>query len=173
MVIKSKHFLLALILLVLLIGGGILLYLHLRPTDENRIRALCSTFTEEISKRTKEGAIPAAAKAKKISALFTEQSSFSIDGLPWASAPRSREKLSGEIFRSRAMFQKITLVFEDLSIRIGEEKNRAEITLSAVLSGTVHPDKEIREVRALEGTLVKMEGRWLFESFRVRKLIRK
>ena len=109
MVIKSKHFLPALILLVLLIGGGILLYLHLRPTDENRIRALCSTFTEEISKRTKEGAIPAAAKAKKISALFTEQSSFSIDGLPWASAPRSREKLSGEIFRSRAMFQKITL----------------------------------------------------------------
>ena len=173
MVIKAKHFLSVLILLILVAGGGFLLYLHLRPTDENRIRSLCNTFTGEISKSGKEGAIPAAAKAKKISALFTEQSSFSIDGLPWASAPRSREKLSGDIFRSRAMFKRILLTFEDLSIRIGEEKNRAEITLLAVLSGTLHPDKEIREVRELEGTLVKREGQWLFESFRVRKLIRK
>ena len=88
MVIKSKHFLLALILLVLLIGGGILLYLHLRPTDENRIRALCSTFTEEISKRTKEGAIPAAAKALSASLsrgfmMWTAEASVST---AWTSA---------------------------------------------------------------------------------------
>lgn len=173
MVIKTKQVLTGLLLLCILLAGGIFLYLHLRPTEENRIRKLCNTFTEGISKKGKEGAIPAAARAKSLSNLFTEQSYFSIAGLPWASAPRSREKLSADIFRSRAMFSRLHLSFEDLSIRIEEGKNKANITLSAVLTGTVNTDKELREVRELEGSLVKEEGVWLFESFRIRKMIRK
>lgn len=170
MVIRTKHILAAFILLCILIGGAVLLYLHLRPTDENRIRSLCSTFTADIAKSGKEGAIPAAARAKSLSGLFTDPSHFQIDGLPWGSKPRSREKLSADIFRARAMFKKLTLSFEDLSVLVQNEK--AQITLSAVLSGTLNQDKELREIRELEGTLIKKDGEWLFESFRIRKLIR-
>ena len=78
MVIKNKHIVWTAVILILLVLTGIGLWYYLRPTDENLIRARFSRLSELASKTTKEGALPAAGKAKEMAGLFSDKAL-----LPW------------------------------------------------------------------------------------------
>ena len=173
MVIGTKHLLLTALLLCLLTGTGIGIWSWLRPTDEKRIRERFGKLSELVAKTGKEGAIPAAGKAKAAAALFSEKSTFSVDGLDWMAGPFNRNALSGNIFRSRALFNTVRLSLDDLELEIDPGKGTAKVFLSAVLAGTLKDGKSIREVRELECTLSKTGEGWLFESFKVREIIKK
>ena len=173
MVIQTRHLVWTALILIVLIALGIGLWLWLRPTDENLIRARFGKLSELVSKNTREGAIPAVTRAKEAASLFTEKSSFAVDGLDWMAGPFTREKLSANMFRSRSMFDKITLSLDDLELEIDPEKGSAKIFLTAVLSGTLKDGRAVREVRELECNMVKTDEGWLFDSFRVRQIIKK
>ena len=87
--------------------------------------------------------------------------------------PFNRNALSGNIFRSRALFNTVRLSLDDLELEIDPGKGTAKVFLSAVLAGTLKDGKSIREVRELECTLSKTGEGWLFESFKVREIIKK
>jgi len=173
MVIRAKHIVWCTVVIVLLAAGGIGLWLYLRPTDENLIRNQFSRLAALASKNTKEGALPAAARAKEMASLFSGRSTFAVDGLDWMAGPFNHEALSGNIFRSRAMFDKLTLSLDDLEPEIDAPNRKAEVNLSAVLSGTLKDGKNIREVRELECNMLKTDDGWVFDSFKVRQIIRK
>ena len=173
MVIRAKHIIWCAVVIVLLAAGGTGLWLYLRPTDENLIRTRFVRLTSLASKSTKEGALPAAARAKEIASLFSGKSTFSVDGLEWMAGPFNHEALSGNIFRSRAMFDKLSLSLDDLELDIDSPHKKAKVYLSAVLSGTLKDGKTIREVRELECNLLKTDNGWVFDSFKVRRLIKK
>ena len=173
MVIKIKPFLWAAIVFILLIGIGIGVWIYLRPTDENLIWERFRKLTELASKNTKEGALPAAARAREIAFLFSEKSTFSVDGLDWMAGPFTRERLSGNIFRSRASFSTLKLLLDDLELNLDSDKRTAKVFLSASLSGRLKDGRTIREVRELESNLVKTDEGWLFDNFKVREIIKK
>ena len=173
MVIQSRHLLLTAGLLVLIILSGIGFYLYLRPTDEKLIRAQFAKLAELTAKNGKEGAIPAAGKARTMAALFSEKTTFAVDAPNWMAGPFSRKDLSANIFRSRAMFTTLKLSLDDLELNIDPGKGTAQVFLSATLSGTLKDGNSIREVRELESRLTKTEEGWLFESFKVREIIKK
>lgn len=173
MVIEVKHIVWSAVVIVLLVAAGIGLWLYLRPTDENLIRTQFSKLTSLASKNTKEGALPAAARAKEMASLFSGKSTFAVDGLDWMAGPFSHEALSGNIFRSRAMFDKLTLSLDDLELDIDPAHKKAKIFLSAVLSGKLKDGKSIREVRELECDMLKTDDGWVFDSFKVRQIIKK
>ena len=173
MVIKGKHLVWSAVIIVLLTAAGIGLWLYLRPTDEKMIRTRFGKLTSLASKTTREGALPAAARAKETAALFTDRSRFSVDGLDWMSGPFTRSALSGNIFRSRAMFDKLSLSMDDLELDIDSAGGKAKVYLSAVLSGTLKDGKTVREVRELECDLLKTDDGWLFDSFKIRRIIKK
>ena len=173
MVIKSKHIVWCAVVIILLILTGIGLWLYLRPTDENLIRTRFARLSSLASKNTKEGALPAAARAKEMASLFSGKSTFFVDGLEWMAGPFNHEALSGNIFRSRAMFNKLTLSLDDLELDIDPGHKKAKVYLSAVLSGTLKDGKTIREVRELECNMLKTDDGWVFDSFKVRRIIKK
>ena len=173
MVIRKKHLLAAGLILLLLILAGIFLWYRLRPTDENLIRARFGKLSELVSKSGKEGAIPAAGKAKAAAALFSEKSTFSVRGLDWIAGPFTRKALSGNIFRSRAMFNSLTLALDDLELDIDSDKGTAKVFLTATLTGTLRDGQTIREVRELESNLSRTDEGWIFENFKIREIIKK
>ena len=137
MVIQSRHLWLTAGLLVLILLSGIGLYLYLRPTDEKLIRAQFAKLVELTAKNGKEGAIPAAGKARKMASFFSERSTFSVNGMDWMAGPFSRKDLSANIFRSRARFSNLKLSLDDLELNIDPGKGTAQVFLSAALSGTL------------------------------------
>ena len=173
MVIRTKHIVWSAVVIVLLAVAGIGLWLYLRPTDENLIRTRFARLASLASKNTKEGALPAAARAKEMASLFSGKSTFAVDGLDWLAGPFNHEALSGNIFRSRAMFDKLTLSLDDLELDIDSPHKKAKVDLTAVLSGTLKDGKTIREVRELECNLLKTDDGWVFDSFKVRQIIKK
>ena len=173
MVIQKKHLFAAGLVLLAAVAAGIFLWYRLRPTDENLIRARFGQLTELVSKTGKEGALPAAGKAKEAAGLFSEKCTFSVRGLDWMSGPFTRKNLSGQIFRSRAMFSSLSLSLDDLELDIDTDKGTAKVFLTASLTGTLRDGKTIREVRELESNLTRTDEGWLFENFRIREIIKK
>lgn len=173
MVIKAKSLFRTMLILVLMAGLGTGIWLYLRPTDENLIRARFGELEKLASKAAKEGALPAAGKAKEIARLFSEKSTFSVHGLDWMAGPFTRQALSGNIFRSRAMFSTLKLSLDDLEPEIDSEKGTAKVFLSASLTGTLKDGRTVREIRELESTLSKTGEGWIFENFKIREIIKK
>lgn len=173
MVIRGKHLLIAAIVLLVLAGAGIGLWYHLRPTDENLIRGQFAKFAERVSKTGKEGALPAATRAKEISQLFTEHAVFNIDGLSWMAGPFSRKDLSANAFRARAMLERAKLGFDILEIEIAPDRKTARIFLTASLAGKTKDGRDFREVRELECSMVRDDSGWEFDQFKIREIIRK
>lgn len=173
MVITGKHIGIAAALLILCIVCGFALWYYLRPDNEQLIRKQFAELTALSRKTGKESLVSAMTKAKSLANLFTEKSMFAIDGLPWIAGPYSRERLSGDILRSRTLFNTMKLSCDDLEIEFNEEQSRGIVLLSVVLTGNMKSGKSLREVRELEVILEKTEGKWLFDSFRIRQLIKK
>ena len=173
MVIQGKHLLIAAIVLLVLAGAGIGLWYHLRPTDENLIRGQFAKFAELVSKSGKEGALPAATRAKEISQLFTDHAAFDVNGLSWMAGPFTRKDLSANAFRARAMLDRVKLAFDDLEIEVAPDRKTARIFLTASLSGKTKDGSEFHEVRELECAMFREDSGWVFDSFKIRQIIRK
>lgn len=173
MVITGKQIGWTLAVLVVLCLLGIGLWWFLKPTEEKLIRRQFAAFSELAQKKGKEGALPAIGKAKELSALFSEQSTFSIDGLDWIAGPYSQEALSSNIFRSRALFDRLKLSFDDLEIEVNEDTKTAVVLLSAALVGTLKDGRTVHEIRELESHLRNDGSKWRFEEFRIREIIQK
>lgn len=173
MVITGKQICWTAAALAVLCLLGVGLWWFLKPTEEKLIRRQFAAFTELVQKKGKEGALPAIGKAKDLSALFAEQSTFSIDGLDWIAGPYSREALSSNIFRSRALFDRLKLSFDDLEIEVNADSKTAVVFMSAVLDGTLKDGRGVHEIRELESNLRKDGSQWRFEKFRIREIIQK
>lgn len=173
MVIRAKQLLLGGSALILCAAAGIGLWLCLKPTEEKRIRARFREFSAACAKQPRESAVTALGKAKTISNLFADSSSFVVAGLPWAAGPYARDDLCANAFRARALFGQMNLTFSSLTLEIDAARGRAKATFSAVLKGELNSGGRIREVRELECNLVKPRSTWLFKEFRGRKLINK
>lgn len=171
MVIRGKH---------LLIAGGILILLgvlavgawyYFRPTEENRIRGQFRAFSGLVAKKGKEGVIASVGISQSVAKLFTDKTTFEIEGLPWIAGPHSRENIAANVLRGRALFESVQLSFDDIEIEVSDKT--ARVFYSAVLSGTLSDGKAIREIRDLESILKKKGSEWLFESFKAREIIKK
>ncbi|OQA82793.1 MAG: hypothetical protein BWY31_03058 [Lentisphaerae bacterium ADurb.Bin242] len=171
MVIQGKHLLIAAGILILLGAVAFGMWYYLRPTDENRIRGQFRTFSGLAAKKGNEGLIAAAGTAQAISKLFTDKTTFEVEGLAWDSGLYSREHIAANVLRGRAFFDSLQLSFDDIEIEVSGQT--ARVFNSAVLSGTLRDGKKIREVRDLETILKKTGDEWLFDSFKVREIIKK
>ena len=173
MVIRGKHLLIAAVVLLVLAGAGTGLWYYLRPTDENLIRGQFAKFAELVTKSGKEGALPAATRAKEISQLFTDRAVFDVDGLSWMAGPFTRKDLSANAFRARAMLERAKLGFDLLEIEVAPDRRTARIFLTASLAGKSKDGRDFREVRELECAMIREDSGWVFDSFKIRRIIRK
>ena len=69
------------------------------------------------------------------------------------------------------MFNTLSLDFNDIELEINGDTAKAFFT--AVFTGSPKNSEPIREIRELEASLRKVDGKWIFESFRVQNIIKK
>lgn len=165
-----KKILLAGIPLILVLGG-VVWFFFFRQTEESIIRGRFRELSEAVEKKGPEGGIRAVATAQGLGNFFAERTSVDVDGLSWLNGTYSPELIVSNAFRARQMFNKLSLEFNDIELEIGGETAKAFFT--AVFDADLKNRDPVREIRELEAGLRKVDGKWIFESFRVRNIIQK
>ena len=94
-----------------------------------------------------------------------------VDGLSWLNGDYSPELITANAFRARQMFNTLSLDFNDIELEINGDTAKAFFT--AVFTGSPKNCEPIREIRELEAGLRKVDGKWIFESFKVQNIIKK
>lgn len=154
-----KKYLIIALLLVASIGT----YLVLRPSEEKKIRKLCTRLSETFSKSPGEKITATALKMNILGTFFTEKCELELVNFP-GSGTYSPNEIVGKATRARAGAESITLKFDDVTfVHIGETS--AEVDLTATLiyvssGGTSH-----RAIREILVRLKKVEGKWKFSEF--------
>lgn len=165
-----KKTLFAAVPLILVLAAGVWFFFF-RQTEESIIRGRFREFSEAVEKRGPEGGITAVAAARRLGGFFAERTSVDVDGLTWLNGDYSPEVIVANAFRARAMFSRLSLEFNDIELEIRE--NTARVFFTAVLDADPKNRNPVREIRELEAGLRKVDGKWVFESFRVQDIIKK
>lgn len=160
------------IILVLLALAAGAYFMFFRTTEEALVRQRFSSLASSVGKKGSEGALSAAANSQATGACFADNVSIEIEGVSWLTGSYTAEEIASRTFAGRKHFNTLNLSFSDIQIEI-TGPDTATASFTAALTGTLSSGDNIREVRELDSTLKKIEGKWKFESFRMRNIIRK
>ena len=162
---------LSVVLILVFFSVGIWFFFF-RQTEESIIRSRFQEFSESVEKNGPEGGIKAVATAQGLGRFFAEQTSVDVDGLSWMNGVYSPELIISNAFRARQLFHKLSLEFNDIELEISGDTAKAFFT-AVFNANPKNNDSPIREIRELEAGLRKVDGKWIFESFKVQNIIKK
>lgn len=156
------------IVLFLICMGAATAAFFLFPSDEKKIQSNLNALADYCSTTGNDKAIAALTKISLAGKLCSnpikvEVQSFDIN------RDLSRKELTDHILMMKKMLPDTEFTFYDTTI-LFPEKNRAELTTTLRLSGQV---KDNRFTDAYELTIHtdKIDGKWLFSSFKVIEFI--
>ena len=157
---------------VLLLGivAGIL-WFWLGNTDDKKIRKQFARLAENVTKEPKEGNISMVCKMQGLGTLFANSCDIDIPKSHF-SGTYSPEEIVSNTTRGRIRFSSLKLEFYDIKINITGE-NTASVVFTGRLSGIVNNDKSDDEIRELDAAMEKVDGKWLFSSFKVVEVLEK
>ncbi len=164
--IRANAALSALVLLVLLIGGGI----AYRRSDRVQIRRRFNRLADLAGRSPTESMIAMAARSEQLSNLFAAKTELSIP-VRGLTGEYSRREIVQSAVRVKSQAESIELDFHDLKIREISGDN-ALCTVTARLRAVINGER-INEVRELDCRLVREEGRWVFSSFSVAEILQR
>ncbi|MGQ9647202.1 MAG: hypothetical protein ACUVWO_11785 [Thermodesulfobacteriota bacterium] len=165
--VKTKHFVLALSILIMGLSAAFLFL----PSEEKKVKKRFALLSEHVSKEPGENAFIMANKIKAISALFGENCDFTVSDYSFL-GNYTREEISGIAFRGRGHFSNLRLRFYDVKVSF-PEKDLAQVNLTARLTGRSVYGEQVDETRELICLLKRVEKEWLFSSFEVSEVLKK
>ncbi len=151
--------LIIIVLLCLAAAGAGFFLLHQSETD--KIRRQLKSLSELAGKNGAEGAIMAAANAKKAADLFADPCFLEIPASPHAdrSGQFARQDIRAYILRARSRFQDISLDFHDISISLPAE-DMADARLTGHLRAEADSEAPIDAFHELRLRFQKTDGQW-------------
>ncbi len=141
-------------------------------SDEELIIERLELLSGSVSKKSNEGAITMAVKHQTISGLIAEQCSVFIKEA-MLSGDFTPEEFAAQMTRARAMFKSLDGQIDDCEVELDATKTKATITFAIRITATSKSGGKIDEVRDLQATAKKIDGKWLFSSFEIRQVLEK
>ncbi|HYA94542.1 MAG TPA: hypothetical protein VEK32_23895 [Thermodesulfobacteriota bacterium] len=163
-----KRYLFILGLMVIL---GIVIAITFFPSEEKRVKKRFHLLSVWVSKSTEENAFTMLQKMRDIGSLFDEHCDLETD-YPSLSGSYTREEISTYVGSARSHVSQLSLKFYDLQI-VFPEKEVAQVTLTARLTGRSTAGEQMDETRELECLLRKTEKKWLFRQIDVVEVLKK
>jgi type II secretory pathway pseudopilin PulG len=168
MVIRRSHLIVLIVVLVIAVIGGIWLF---RPSDEKQIKKRFRVLTEVVEKKPQESMLTLAAKATKLSSLFTSPCQLST-GSSFLDGTYQPTEVAQVIASLRSRFSDMSLRFTDITIELTED-DTADVLVTARLTGQASGGDRADEYRELRCILKKVDGTWLFSSCEVIRVLDK
>ncbi|MFO8085887.1 MAG: hypothetical protein R6U27_16385 [Desulfobacterales bacterium] len=144
----------------LIIAAVIIFFFWFFTGETAKIKKKFKTLAELVYKDSKEHPIMAAASARKIGNMFTENCRFDI---PSHSISRtvSRENIPAHVMAVRSRYSKILLKFHDIQISF-PEKGVARVLFTSYVEGVWNSGAQVREVHEFVCRMEKVEKDWYF-----------
>lgn len=165
--VKVRYLLIGAI--VVIIGIGVIFYLV--PSEEKKVKKQFHLLSEGVLKSPEENAFIMLQKMKNIGALFDEHSELKAPSQS-LSGSYTRQEISAYAGSARSVFSWLDLKFYDLHI-VFPEREIANVTLTARLTGRSAAGEQVDETRELECILKKVEKKWLFSAIEVVEVLKK
>ena len=165
--VTLKHILLALLIVI----AGSWAAFRLLESDERKVKKQFAQLSEWVSKEPGESPIAMAQKVKNIGSFISGSCEIKIpfDSFSGKNTP---DEVSAYAARGRSYFSTLDLKFYDLSISF-PEKEVANVTLTARLTGTSTGGEHVDETRELRCVLKKTEKKWLFTELEVVEVLKR
>ena len=165
--VKVRYLLMGVLILII----GIALSLAVFPSEEKRVKKRFYLLSEWVSKSPEEDSFAMLKKMKEIGTLFLEPCELKAphDSL---SGSYTRQEISAYAGSACSHFSQLDFKLYDLQIAF-PEKEVADVTLTARLTGKSTSGEQIDEIRELECLLKKIDRKWFFSKVEVIEVLRK
>jgi hypothetical protein len=143
---------------VVLAVALLMIYLFLNPSEEKRIRVMLASLAKDASVSAESAPLGNLGAAHKLQRFFTQDVEVNVD-IPAAGhqSIKGREGLLQAILLVRANPKGLTVNFEDINLKLAENKETAEVELTAKVE--TPGEKEI-VIQELTFELVKKDNKW-------------
>ena len=165
--VKVRYLLMGVLILII----GIAFSLAVFPSEEKRVKKRFYLLSEWVSKSPEENSFAMLKKMKEIGTLFLEPCELKAphDSL---SGSYTRQEISACAGSARSHFSQLDFKLYDLQIAF-PEKEVADVTLTARLTGKSTSGEQIDEIRELECLLKKIDRKWFFSKVEVIEVLKK
>ena len=165
--VKIKYLVIALLVVILGIVGGIYLF----QSDSKKIKKQFNSLATLVSKEPGEDPITMATKAKSVGTLFAEtcELTIPITGLSESYTPA---EVSSYAANTRIAFSELSLKFYDFNIEFPEQ-GFARVVLTSDLKGKLMSGNFVDETREVQCVLKKIDRKWLFSEIKVIEVLKK
>ncbi len=143
-----------------------------KESDEEAIARQLHSFAETCSKNEPETAITAAMKNKALADFVVQDCSVSVNEA-MVNGTYSPMEFAASMSRARALFSSITGSVENISIEIAPSGNSASVEYSVRVRGRRKETDYFDDARELHSDMLKLDGKWKFNSFEIRKILEK
>ena len=165
--VKIKYLFIAALIAIL----GIVIAITVFPSEEKRVRKQFNLLSKWVSKSPEENAFVMLQRMKDIGSLFDAHCELKVPDQS-LSGSYTREEISTYAGSARSHASQLDLRFYDLQIAF-PEKEVAEVTLTARLTGRSTAGEQMDEIRELECLLKKIEKKCLFSRIDVVEVLKK
>jgi hypothetical protein len=155
---------------VLAVAAIAALVIWLIPDEKKAIRKRFARLSELVAKDGNESLFVTAAQSRAVAELLTDPCELK-GSLHSLGGKYSRQEAATAAAVIRSQFDKMKLDLVDLTIEF-PEKDKATVSLTARFNAT-GSGEPVTEVRELNCTLLKIDGKWLFNSCQAVEVFKK
>jgi hypothetical protein len=149
------------VIVVLVVAAISALVVWLIPNEKKAILKQCARLSELARKNGNESLFVTASQGKSIAQLMTDPCELK-GNLHSLGGTYSRQEAATAAAAIRTQFDTMALDLVDITIEL-PEKDKATVSLTAKLTAT-GSGESVSEVRELKCTLLKIDGKWLFNT---------
>ncbi|OGV46480.1 MAG: hypothetical protein A2017_20560 [Lentisphaerae bacterium GWF2_44_16] len=163
-----KKIIAALVAIVIIAG---LYFVIFHKSDKDRVKRQLALLSDYASKYPGEGAAVMLMKTQAVGGLFDEHCGLEV-GDDFFSGDYTPEEISSKSVMMRRQFSNALISFYDINVDF-PEKDKALVTLTARFTGVVSGGETVNQVRELQVTLNRKNGKWLFAEFKIVTVLKK
>ena len=142
------------------------------PNESQRIIERLKLLTSNVSKKHSEGAVTMALKHQAIIGLINSQCTVFIKEA-MLTGDFTPEEFAAQMIRSRSMFKAIDGQIDDCEVQLNAAQTSATISFAIRIIAELKSGRKIDEVRDLQATVKKVDGKWLFAGFEIHQVLEK
>ncbi len=160
-----------LIPVIIIICAVVVWLLFFNESPEQKVLKRLKGLAECASKRAGEKTSGMVLKSQMVSGYFDDSCSLMVDEHHLA-GDYTPEEISARMVQIRTFFTEMSLDFYEPKVTF-PGPDRAEVTFTGHLTGTLKQGDRINEVRELKADLKLKDGKWRFYNFKVTQVITK
>ena len=142
------------------------------PNESQQIINRLNQLTSRISKNSGEGPVTMALKHQAIMGLIDSQCTVFIKEAMLA-GDFTPEGFAAQMTRSRSMFKSIKGSVDYCEVQLNADQTEATISFAIRVIAELKSGRKMDEVRDLQATVRKVDGKWLFSGFEIRQVLEK